>query len=110
MSETIEQFCRDLLDKAISESIVAPDYHHWDDPSPQARSSGELVSIANMVVDELAALRTKLEIAEKSIAQAMGRLTDESAKLPAKHPQKIVIDYTHDDLSDALTAIRDEKG
>jgi hypothetical protein len=45
---TIEQMVRDLLAKAIQDELVAPN-KIWKNPDPQARSSGELVGVANLL-------------------------------------------------------------
>jgi hypothetical protein len=46
---SVEQMVRDLLEKAIKEGLVAPAVGRWSDPSPQARSSGELAGTANLL-------------------------------------------------------------
>ena len=46
--KSIEQHCRDLLEMAIEELLVAPN-DEWKDPHPQARSSGELIGVANLL-------------------------------------------------------------
>jgi hypothetical protein len=48
---TPEQFARDLLSQAISDGLVSLAADEWDDPDPQVRSAGELVSLANMIAD-----------------------------------------------------------
>ena len=53
MRQSVEQMCRDLLDEAVSLGLVATAKDEWDDPHPQARSSGELTGMANMLCDML---------------------------------------------------------
>ena len=43
---SIEQMCRDLLEVAIREGLVAPS-PDWEIPDPQCRTSGELAGMAN---------------------------------------------------------------
>ena len=51
---SIEQICRDVLTEAINEGLVFPTtVVLFDDPDPQARSSGELVGVANVLHEAL---------------------------------------------------------
>lgn len=45
----IEQICRDLLEQAIKDGLVAKAYKKWDDPDPQCRTAGELGGVANLL-------------------------------------------------------------
>ena len=58
--KSVEQHCRDLLEFAIQDGLVfyAGD---WDDPHPQARSSGELFGMANMLVEILRDKQAEIE-------------------------------------------------
>jgi hypothetical protein len=50
MSErvSIEQHCRDLLEVALNDGLVSLNRDEWGgDPHPQARTAGELCSVAN---------------------------------------------------------------
>ena len=51
--KSIEQMVRDLLEQAIKDRLVAPNYRAWHDPDPQCRSSGELIGTANLLRDFL---------------------------------------------------------
>lgn len=48
MRITIEQMCRELLEVAIDDDLVALTTD-FDEPHPQNRSAGELVGMANML-------------------------------------------------------------
>jgi glutaredoxin-related protein len=50
---TVEQMVRDILEQAVRDGLVAKAYRRWDDPSPQARTSGELVGTANLLLEFL---------------------------------------------------------
>jgi hypothetical protein len=45
---SVEQMVRDLLTQALRDRLVAPDAG-WADPDPQARSSGDLTGVANLL-------------------------------------------------------------
>ena len=67
---TIEQFVRDLLYTAIEEGLVRTAVHHWVDPDPQVRSSGELVRLANMIRDYIVWEKEEIERLRKELAEA----------------------------------------
>lgn len=45
-----EQMCRELLEVAMKDGLVAESVE-FDDPDPQCRSSGEMVGMANLLRD-----------------------------------------------------------
>lgn len=47
---SIEQMCRDLLEIALK-SGLASKAKNFDDPDPQARTSGELAAMANKLAE-----------------------------------------------------------
>lgn len=51
----IEQICRDLLEQAIKDGLVAKAHKKWDDPDPQCRTAGELAGVANLLVERMRA-------------------------------------------------------
>lgn len=52
---SVEQMVRDILEQAIRDGLVAKAYKRWADPSPQARSAGELAGTANLLAKFLRA-------------------------------------------------------
>ena len=49
---SIEQVIRDILEKAINDGLVSST-QQFDDPSPQSRTSGDLVGCANILAEFL---------------------------------------------------------
>lgn len=58
---SVEQMCRNLLEQAILDGLVSrpPRLGLQYDPHPQARTSGELAGVANLLAKYLAESRQK---------------------------------------------------